>query len=202
MEEQTQEDLASKDNLTCERTKRKKIHEWHKDNHSPPPRCRSVCSQSPSHGCFEKTPPGFIAEHIMLYTIPPLSIWASCCSSVLSQFLVDSSLLAGNGDWETEKTLMLCKPCSAAAKTLMCYQHCSTHKTKTQHHVGSFKGNLLHPNQTQYTVVQYVRKQISVTLSSALILRIKQYSIEKNVIFFFSLSISVCFNKQPEVHGS
>lgn len=151
--------------------------------------------------CFEKTPPGFIAEHIMLYTIPPLSIWASCCSSVLSQFLVDSSLLAGNADWETEKTLMLCKPCSAAAKTLMCYQHCSTHKTKTQHHVGSFKGNLLHPNQTQYTVVQYVRKQISVTLSSALILRIKQYSIEKNVIFFFPF-VNFCFNKQPEVHGS
>lgn len=148
MEEQTQEDLASKDNFTCEGTRRKKIPKWQKDNHSPPPTGRSVCSPSPSHGCFEKTPPGFIAEHIILCTISPLSVWTSCCSSILSQFLVDPSLLAGNAEWETENTLMLCKPCSAAAKTLMCYQYYFTHKSKSQHHVGSFEGNLLHPNQT------------------------------------------------------
>lgn len=68
--------------------------------------------------------------------------------------------------------------------------------------VGSFEGNLLPPNQTQYTVVQYLRNQISVALSSALILRIKQYSIENNVIYFFALWQFLCFNKQPEVHGS
>lgn len=46
-----------------------------------------------------------------------------------------------------------------------------------------------------YTVVQYLRKQISVTLSSALNLRMKQYSIENNVIVFCPVAISICFNK-------
>jgi len=35
-----------------------------------------------------------------------------------------------------EKALMLCKHCSATAKTLVCYQHCSSHKSKTQHPTG------------------------------------------------------------------
>lgn len=69
--------------------------------------------------------------------------------------------------------------------------------------MGSCEGNLLHPNQTQYTVAQYLRKQISVKLLSALILRIKQYSVEKNVTLFCPLAISISGNKQqPEVHGS
>lgn len=90
---------------------------------------------------------------------------------------------------------MLCEPCSAVAKTQMCYQHCSTHKSKSQHPVGSFEGNLLHPNQTQYTVTQYLRKQISVILSSALALAIKQYSIEINVIFFLPFGIFYLFKQ-------
>lgn len=89
MEEQTQKVLASKNNLTREGTRRKKFPS-DTDNPSPPPTSRSVCSQSANHGCFEKSPPGFIAEHGILYMISLLSIWISCCSFV-------SSLLSTSG---------------------------------------------------------------------------------------------------------
>ena len=47
------------------------------------------------------------------------------------------SVLTGAAEWETEKTLMLCKHCSAVAKTLVGYQYCFGYKSKTQHQITS-----------------------------------------------------------------
>lgn len=33
-------------------------------------------------------------------------------------------VFTGGAEWETEEVLMLCRPCSAVAKILVCYQYC------------------------------------------------------------------------------
>jgi len=45
---------------------------------------------------------------------------------------------------ETEKALMPCKHCSAAAKALVLYQH----SCKAQHHMSCYEQSRLQPNQT------------------------------------------------------
>lgn len=45
---------------------------------------------------------------------------------------------------------MLYKPRSAAAKTLVCSQHCFGRKSRTQHHEGCCEENKLPSKQTQY----------------------------------------------------
>lgn len=40
------------------------------------------------------------------------------------------SLLTVEAEWEKERTLMVCKHCSAIGKTLVYYQHCFSHKSK------------------------------------------------------------------------
>jgi len=47
-----------------------------------------------------------------------------------SQPLVHPSLPAVGAERGTEKALMLCKQCSASAKTSLCYQHRPDHKSK------------------------------------------------------------------------
>jgi len=48
-----------------------------------------------------------------------------------------------------EKALTLRQPCSAAGKTLKCYQHWFSHKSKTQHPTSASEGTPLCPSQTQ-----------------------------------------------------
>lgn len=58
--------------------------------------------------------------------------------------------------------LMLCKHSSAVTKTLVCYQHCSCHWSKTQHHLGYCEESLLHSSQTQYACKsKHIFKQAS-----------------------------------------
>lgn len=45
-------------------------------------------------------------------------------------------VLIRGSEWEKEETLKLYKNCSAIAKTLMFYQHCFSHISKTQHSRG------------------------------------------------------------------
>lgn len=57
------------------------------------------------------------------------------------------SLLAAKPAWETEEALTLCKQCSAIAETLLCYQHCCGHKSKTQHHMSCSEESELYPSK-------------------------------------------------------
>lgn len=41
--------------------------------------------------------------------------------------------------WGAEKALMLCKRCSATAKTVVCYRHCFGDRPKTQHPAATTK---------------------------------------------------------------
>ena len=55
-------------------------------------------------------------------------------------FSAPVNLLCRVGE-DREKTLTLCKNCSAIAKTPLCYPHCFNHKCKAQHHTGSCEGS-------------------------------------------------------------
>jgi len=62
-----------------------------------------------------------------------------------SQFIITSNPLYSTPGTkkhcEKQKALMRFKNCSAIAKTLVCYQHCSSHKSKSQHHTGFYEEN-------------------------------------------------------------
>lgn len=62
------------------------------------------------------------------------------------------SLLTVGAEWEKERTLMVCKHCSAIGKTLVYYQHCFSHKSKRQHRAGCYEERQLHPSQAQCRV--------------------------------------------------
>jgi len=42
-------------------------------------------------------------------------------------------------EWETEKTLTLCKHCLAIAKALVCYEHSFSNRHKAQHRMGCYE---------------------------------------------------------------
>lgn len=68
--------------------------------------------------------------------------------------LPNSCLLAGMGmraEWKREAALILCKHCWAIAQTLACFQHCFSHKHKTQHNFTAMKIVNLIQGQIQYT---------------------------------------------------
>jgi len=48
------------------------------------------------------------------------------------KFLPTISLLTGGTEWEREKALMLCNYCSAIAASMVCCQHCFSHKSETE----------------------------------------------------------------------
>lgn len=91
-------------------------------------------------------------------SLPSSYCWACCymvCSISLASLdqlpqlcpvpnsLPTSSLFILKGEngaqWETGKTLMLCKCCWAVAKTLVCYQGCFSHRSKTRYPVCAAK---------------------------------------------------------------
>ena len=112
----------------------------------------SITMSVPTSFSFSLT---FIAEHSItwVWSIPLVSLcqlsWLCPPSSLLTP-----RLFAGEGkaEWEKEKALMLCKHCSAIAKTLMCYQQGFNHKSRRQHHAGCREENKLYTGQTQYNV--------------------------------------------------
>lgn len=75
--------------------------------------------------------PQILLLNMMLYGLLYLSPWpaqVSCPSCVPSQ---------------KEKVLTLLKHYSATAKTLLCYQGCFSHKSKTRHHPGCYEVNTI-----------------------------------------------------------
>lgn len=81
---------------------------------------------------------------------PFLPVWVSSLGCVPSRLLLSFPfLLASWAVWETEKSLVLCKCCSATAKTAMCYQCYSGHKSKIHHHMSYYEKN--YSSQNQYS---------------------------------------------------
>jgi len=119
-----------------EREKRK--NKWSKCSHLPPPTSRPMSSWSPSEDYFVKSPPlQFIAEQdIVEYTFSQLGSSVPVVSPL--NLSPTPHQLAGGAEWETE-TSMLCKHFLAITKTSLCYQCCSGHKSKVQHHTAAVK---------------------------------------------------------------
>lgn len=51
------------------------------------------------------------------------------------------------GKSKEQKELMLCKQCSASAKSSLYYQQFLGHQSKTQHHTSRYEENQLHLSQ-------------------------------------------------------
>lgn len=73
---------------------------------------------------------GFIAEHYFISYELLVSLGQLC--PLPASFGPSVNLLGA--ERRMEKSLMLCKCCSAIGKTYVCYQHNFSHKSKTQHH--------------------------------------------------------------------
>lgn len=71
-------------------------------------------------------------QDVIGYGISYGSVRVSCAGCISSQLLVCSSPLTGEVVLEAEKSLSQSKYCLAAAKTLVCQQHYSHLKSKTQ----------------------------------------------------------------------
>lgn len=68
----------------------------------------------------------------------------------LHRCLCTASLLTGSSVWESEKSLILCKHCSAITTTLVCKQHCCFvffPISKIWHHTSHHEDNYLSWNQ-------------------------------------------------------
>lgn len=115
-----------------------------KDTHSPPPRLKVMHNQSSHNSCFGETYPcpRFSAEHN--FTWCGISLW-SVGSAVPALFppglLPTLSLLTMVTEWETERTLMLCKHCSATVEPLVCYPCWFSNTSKPQQPMGWYKEN-------------------------------------------------------------
>lgn len=60
---------------------------------------------------------------------------------IVSKFLPTSRQLFEGGNWEKENTSVLCKYCLLINKTVVCYWHCFSNKSKTLHHMGCYEEN-------------------------------------------------------------
>lgn len=71
----------------------------------------------------------FIAEHDVLWH--GIFLWSVqvCCPACVISHPLALTYLPGEKKWETEKGFMLCKLCSALAKTPVCCQHNFIHKS-------------------------------------------------------------------------
>ena len=99
---------------------------------------------------FLLLPPALHAEHDIIWC--GISLWSvgvSCPSHIPSQLLVGPQPTHWWGRVKVEKTLALCKHCSAITNTSLYYQHCYQHKSKTQPHTSCYEANQLYPSQNQ-----------------------------------------------------
>lgn len=92
-------------------------------------------------------PPYFIAEYgNMWHGLSLRWVGVICPTRVPSQPPAHPILLAVGAEWGAEKAWVLCKLCSATAKTLGCYQRRFGHKSKRQHRI-VLQGRKLTPSQ-------------------------------------------------------
>lgn len=89
--------------------------------------------QSKSWVTSLKPPPhNFIAEHNIIWHGMEIPVWLVPVICLIvpppNLLCIPQSLWGVDTEWDTEKALMLCRHCSARAKTFVCYQHCFGHK--------------------------------------------------------------------------
>lgn len=121
--------------LICEEKKKSEISKWYKGNRSLPPTSRMMACQSPSNGYLPRNilPSVAVAEHEVTWNgiIYPL-----VSSAQVSQMC---PLPASCPHPTFSLCDMLCKLCSAIAKTLVCYQCCFSDESKKQNHRGFYE---------------------------------------------------------------
>ena len=97
----------------------------------------ALADQCPAHSWAaipapQLTPPSLYIEHdVIWYGISLWPVWVSCPGYAPSQFPVH---LLSSRAWEAKKSLTWYKHYLATTKVLVCYQHCSHTKFKTQHY--------------------------------------------------------------------
>lgn len=130
---------------------------------------------------LEKIHPIFIVEHdVIPYGMSLQSVRVSSPRCVPPNLLPTPKLFTGETEGETEKALMLCKPCSTIAKTLGCYQHFFGHQSKTQHNMGCYEENVLNPSQTQYPVPDLLQNLFGIAVECINIQKTALISLEKS----------------------
>lgn len=115
-------------------------NKWCKGFHSPPPMSRAMPSWSPNTVHLpKKTLPHFLLLNAVLHGMHyPLGLLGSTVLADPIQAPSHSQTSQWETDWDENQGLMLCNHCSATAKTVMCYQHCFSHKFKMQPHMGCY----------------------------------------------------------------
>lgn len=79
----------------------------------------------------------FIAEHHVIQYRLSLQQFGSAVPAVSPPHLLPAPACSlGKAERGKEKATMLCKHCSAIAKTSVRYPHSFSHKSETQHHTG------------------------------------------------------------------
>jgi len=107
----------------------------------------------------DRPPPSFFFSPLCMLSMTsygmesPFGQWGSAVLAVSPPiFFCTPSLLAGGVLGRADKTLTLCKDCSAVTKTSLCYQHCFQHKSKTLPPTSYYEEN--YPSQNQHKGVE------------------------------------------------
>ena len=134
------------------RSRQRQFQEWKKrknpkrcnSNHSPPRTSRTMPSQSLSNGYAGTSTTAFLMLCMTLYGMGyPRSAWDSFpgCEPFQPLALPQPTCRwqwdgGAVGRVRNRESLDAVQYCSASAKPLVCYQHCFSHKSKTQLHTG------------------------------------------------------------------
>lgn len=104
----------------------------------------------------------FIADHCSVVWSPPLasSGHLSCLCPLPVCCPHQACLLVGEAgvmetEWDGGNALALCKHCSAAGKAWVLYQHCFSHKSKTECQVGCYEQCSLQPDHIHVLTTDY-----------------------------------------------
>lgn len=108
------------------------------------------------------------------------------CLCSLPPCALPASLLAGQPE-QQKKTLTPCKHCSARTKTLVCYQHCFHHESRTQQSTGHCEENWLYqPKPVQW----YNRRTGQFYYWCEIVLLIRQFSEDVKHLCFFLFQLN------------
>lgn len=87
-----------------------------------------MLSQSKSNGYFQRIQLLLLSTTSYSMEYPFVRLGSADPAVSPPNLLPTPNLLTAGTEWETKKVLMLCKRCSAIAKTRVCYQHWFGHE--------------------------------------------------------------------------